>query len=115
MVTAMSTADNKLDRGELRRQRRYMTPVFQVIVECELFHSLDWSKGGLHLDGLCEGLVEGTPVEGWIALPDSAQSYAFSAEILRTDPATGTTVLRFDDIETETREFLDQSVAWRLH
>ena len=85
------------------------------IVECELFRSLDWSAGGVHLDGLCEGTIEGTPVEGWIALPDSHKSYAFSGEVLRTDLTTGTTVLRFDDIEEETIEFLDQSVARRLH
>jgi len=115
MFAAMSISANKLDRAELRRQRRYMSPVFEVIVECELFRSLDWSAGGVHLDGLCEGAIEGTPVEGWIALPDSPKSYAFSGEVLRTDPTTGTTVLRFDDIEDETIEFLDQSVARRLH
>jgi hypothetical protein len=69
----------------------------------------------VHLDGLCEGAAEGTPVEGWIALPDSPKAYAFSGEILRTDLTTGTTVLRFDDIEEDTAEFFDKSVAWRLH
>jgi hypothetical protein len=111
----MSTAANKLDRAELRRQRRYMTPTFEVIVECELFHSLDVSMGGAHLDGVYEGMPAGTPVEGWIALPGVAQAYAFSGEILRTDDRTGNTVLRFDDIEPETAEFFDRAVAWRLH
>ena len=106
---------NKLDRADLRRQRRYMAPSFDVIVECELFRSLDVSMGGVHLDGICEGAPIGTPVEGWIALPGVPQAFAFSGEILRTDAATGTTVVRFDDIEPETAEFLDQAVAWRLH
>ncbi len=106
---------NKLDRAELRRQRRYMTPVFEIIVECELFRSLDVSVGGAHLDGVCEGIPIGSSVEGWIALPGLARAFAFSGEILRTDANTGNTVLRFDEVEPETQEFLDGAVARRLH
>jgi hypothetical protein len=108
-------AANKLDRAELRRTRRYLTPTFEVIVDCEMFRSVDWSIGGVHLDGVCEGAPIGTAVEGWIALPESPQAFSFSGEILRTDSATGNTVLRFDDIEAETVDFLDRSVAWLLH
>ena len=111
----MPAVVNKLDRAELRRQRRYATPIFEVIVECELFHTVDVSVGGAHLDGLCETLPVGTPVEGWIALSGVSRAYAFSGEILRTDAGTGNTVIRFDDVEPETAEFLDQSVALRLH
>ena len=106
---------NKLDRAELRSQRRYAMPIFEVIVECELFRSIDLSIGGVHLDGRCEDLPVGTPVEGWIALPGVSQAYAFSGEILRTDAMTGNTVVRFDDVEPDTAEFLDRAVAWRLH
>jgi len=112
---AMPIVVNKLDRAELRHQRRYVTPIFEVIVECELFRTLDVSAGGVHLDGVCEGIPVGTPVEGWIALPDTAKAYAFSGEILRTDAATGNTVVRFDEVEPDTAEFIDRSVAWRLH
>ena len=111
----MPSALNKLDRADLRRQRRYMTPTFEVIVECELFRSLDVSVGGVHLDGVCEGMPIGTAVEGWLALPGLARAYAFSGEILRTDENTGNTVLRFDEVEPETEAFLDQAVAQRLH
>jgi|ERR1700722_15902565 hypothetical protein len=111
----MSTSGNKLDRAELRLQRRYMTPSFEVIVECDLFRSLDVSMGGVHLDGVCEGMPVGTSVEGWIALSGLPEAFAFSGEILRTDAVTGNTVVRFDDIEPETAEFLDRAVACRLH
>ena len=47
----MRNAVTKLDRADLRRQQRYMTPTFEVIVECEMFRSVDWSTGGIHLDG----------------------------------------------------------------
>ncbi|HWD57206.1 MAG TPA: PilZ domain-containing protein [Stellaceae bacterium] len=115
MSAAMPIAFNKLDRAEMRCQRRYMTPVFEIIVECELFRSLDVSMGGAHLDGVCEGMPVGTPVEGWIALPGMARAFSFSGEILRTDGNTGNTVVRFDDIEPETAQFFDNAVAWRLH
>jgi len=111
----MSILVNKLDRADLRRQHRYMTPIFEVIVECELFRSLDVSVGGVHLDGICQGLPVGTPVEGWIALPGLSKAFAFAGEILRTDAATGNTVVRFDDIEPETAEFFARAAAWRLH
>ena len=111
----MPNVVNKLDRAELRQQRRYMSPVFDVIVECELFRSLDLSAGGVHLDGVCEGAAVGTPVEGWIALPGVQRAFAFYGEVLRTDPATGNTIVRFDEIEAETAEFLDQAAVRRLH
>jgi hypothetical protein len=105
----------KLDRGETRRDRRYLTPTFDVVVECELFRSLDWSIGGVHLDGLCEGVRVGTPVDGWIALPEMPQAFAFSGQILRTDATTGNTVLSFDEIEPDITGFLDAAVTRRLH
>ena len=111
----MSTLASKLDRADLRRQRRYVTPIFEIIVECEMFRSVDVSAGGAHLDGVCEGLPIGTPVEGWIALSGQAHAIAFSGEILRNDAATGNTIVRFDEIEPEAEVFLDRSVAWRLH
>jgi hypothetical protein len=106
---------NKLDRAELRRQRRYMAPIFEVIVECELFRSLDVSAGGVRLDGVCEGIPIGTPVEGWLALPGLPRVVAFSGEVLRTDPVTGNSVVRFDDIEDDAEDFLGRAVARRLH
>jgi hypothetical protein len=106
---------NKLDRTELRRQRRYAAPTFEVIVECDLFRSLDISLGGAHLDRLCEELPIGAVIEGWIALPGVSQAFAFSGEILRTDAATGNTVVRFDEIEPDTAAFIERAVAWRLH
>jgi hypothetical protein len=111
----MPSVTNKLDRADLRQQRRYVTPTFEVIVECELFRSLDVSIGGVHLDGHCDGMPIGSSVEGWIALPGLARAFAFSGEILRTDTTTGNTVVRFDEIEPDAAEFLDQAVAWRLH
>jgi hypothetical protein len=54
-------------------------------------------------------------VDGWLALPDLPQALAFSGEIVRTDAATGNTVVRFDEIEDETKDFLDRAVSWRLH
>jgi hypothetical protein len=71
--------------------------------------------GGVQLDGVCEGVKIGTPVEGWITLPEMRKAFAFSGRILRTDPATGNTVLRFDEVEADTEDFLDRAVAARLH
>ncbi|MBV9553058.1 MAG: PilZ domain-containing protein [Alphaproteobacteria bacterium] len=111
----MPTIAKKLDRAESRRQQRYTTPAFDLIVECEMFRAVDWSAGGVHLDGVCEGAAVGTAVEGWITLPEASYALAFSGEVLRTDEATGHTVLRFDDIDVEVAEFLAKAAARRLH
>jgi hypothetical protein len=106
---------SKFDRADLRRDRRYAIPIFDVIVECEIFRSVDWSMGGVHLDGICETAAVGTSVDGWIALPEVPQAFAFSGQILRTDPATGNTVVRFDEIEPEAAGFLGKAAISRLH
>jgi hypothetical protein len=111
----MSNTASKLDRADLRQDNRRMVPIFEIIVECELFRSVDWSMGGVHLDGVCEGAQIGCPVEGWIALPEARKAFAFSGRILRNDPTTGNTVVRFDDIEADTVDFLDRAVVARLH
>jgi hypothetical protein len=111
----MQIVANKFDRADLRRQRRYVTPIFDVIVECDLFRSLDVSAGGVHLDGACEGIPVGTSVEGWIGVRGAPEVFAFWGEILRTDAATGNTVVRFDEIDPGAAEFLDSVVACRLH
>jgi hypothetical protein len=110
----MSSSVKKLDRSELRQDSRRPIPIFEVIVECELFRSVDWSMGGILLDGVYEGVKLGTPVEGWIALPEAKKAFAFSGRILRTDPS-GNTVVRFDEIEADTAEFLDLATNARLH
>jgi hypothetical protein len=112
---AMPCTATKLDHAELRQDRRHLIPIFEIIVECELFRSIDWSMGGVQLDGVCEGTKVGSAVDGWIALPEVKKAFAFSGRILRTDPTTGNTVLRFDEIEAETADFLDRAVAARLH
>jgi hypothetical protein len=112
---AMPNTATTLDRADLRQDRRSTIPVFEIIVECELFSSIDWSIGGVQLDGVCEGVKIGSPVDGWITLPEVRKAFAFSGRILRTDLATGNTVVRFDEIEAETVDFLDRAVAARLH
>ena len=112
---AMPNTASKLDRADLRQDNRRMVPIFEIIVECELFRSVDWSMGGVHLDGVCEGAKVGCPVEGWIALPEARKAFAFTGRILRNDPTTGNTVVRFDDIEDETVDFLDRALVARLH
>jgi hypothetical protein len=113
-LSLMSCA-NKFDRAELRRDRRYAIPIFDIIVETEIFRSLDWSAGGVHLDGKCADVALGSHVDGWLALPDAPQSFAFSGRVLRTDPTTGNTVVRFDELEPEAIGFLDRVVVSRLH
>jgi hypothetical protein len=106
---------SKFDRAELRRDRRYAVPIFDIIVETEIFRSVDWSIGGVHLDGKCTDAAPGARVDGWITLRDDLQTFAFSGRVLRADPTTGNSVVRIDDIEPEAAGILDRAAFSRLH
>ncbi|HZT88809.1 MAG TPA: PilZ domain-containing protein [Stellaceae bacterium] len=111
----MRVVRTTFDRQDMRRERRYLSPTFEVIVGNERFHTVNWSMGGVLLDGPCRGAALGTHVDCVLALPGSAQVLRLTAEIVRTDPDTGASALRFDDIGIDEVDFLDRAVAHRLH
>ena len=111
----MRVVRTSFDRQDMRRERRYQVPIFEVTVGDRTFHTVNWSMGGLLLDGPCRGIALGTRVFCSLAMPGSPQVLHFAAEIVRTDPDTGASALRFEDIGTEEVEFLDRAVAHRLH
>ena len=57
ILSKLPSTHSKLDRAESRQDLRRMIPIFEVLVECELFRSIDWSMGGVQLDGVCEGEI----------------------------------------------------------
>ena len=99
----------------MRRERRYLSPIFDITVGSRRFRSVNWSMSGILLDGPCRGGAIGSRVEGALALPGGRQVLPFAAEIVRTDAETGANALRFENIGAEGVEFLDRAIAHRLH
>ncbi|MBV8889981.1 MAG: PilZ domain-containing protein [Alphaproteobacteria bacterium] len=111
----MRMVRTSFDRMDMRRERRYLSPVFEVTVAGRRFRSINWSMSGLLLDGRCRGAAIGAVVDGALAVPGSTQTLSFSAELVRQDPETGASALRFEDIGPAGVDFLDRAVAHRLH
>ena len=111
----MQVVRTSFDRMDMRRERRYLTPVFEVTVAGRQFRSVNWSMSGLLLDGPCRGKAIGSRVEAALAVSGSSRMLSFFAELVRQDPQTGASALRFENIGTVGVDFLDRAVAHRLH
>lgn len=102
-----------IDHIELRRDRRYLVPVLDVTIGDWQFRAINWSMGGLLLDGICQDI--GTRVRGTFSLAGSRDITPFAATVVRIDPGYGNCALCFDDprieaiVPTEDQNlFLDQ-------
>jgi PilZ domain len=115
MITAMRVVRTTFDRRDMRRERRYLVPTFEVTIGNRQFHTVNWSMSGFLLDGPCRGMPLGARVDCSLGMPGSPHALHFAAEIVRTDPATGASALRFEEIGVEEVDFLDRAVAHRLH
>ena len=100
-----------------RQDRRYLTPVFEIIVECELFRSvrLACPAGCTSRRRPRRASKIGSRSTAGLRCRRLAKAFAFTGEILRSDAATGHTVVRFDDIEADAARLLDLAVVRRLH
>jgi len=111
----MRMVRTSFDRMDMRRERRYLSPIFEVTVGSRRFRSVNWSMSGVLLDGPCHGARLGSRVSGSLALPGSTRTLPFSGEIVRTDADTGANAVRFDEIGTDGVDFLDRAIAHRFH
>lgn len=99
-------------RPERRADRRYPLPVLEIGIGPLRFRAVNWSMRGVLLDGLCD--VTGARVRGAMRLPGSRDAMPFTATVVRTDVAAGTSALCFEDPRTEGIEFPAQSGDGRL-
>jgi hypothetical protein len=100
-----------IDRTELRRDRRYLMPVLDVTIGEGHYQALNWSMGGLLIDGVCHDI--GSRVRGTVGLSGSREIMPFAATVVRIDPAFGSCAICFDDpsfehLDTHDNPFVDQ-------
>jgi hypothetical protein len=84
-----------IDRRELRRDRRYLLPTVDVRIGEGRYHALNWSMGGLLLDGVCHDI--GSRVRGSFGVIGSCEPMPFAATVVRIDPRDGSCAICFDD------------------
>lgn len=84
-----------IGRTELRRDRRYLLPALDVTIGEGRYRTLNWSMGGLLIDGVCHDI--GSRVRGSFVLIGSCEPTPFAATVVRIDPHDGSCAICFDD------------------
>lgn len=91
----MQLARPWIDRRELRRDRRYLLPALNVTIGDLKYHAVNWSMGGLLIDGVCHDI--GSRVRGSFGLSGSSEPMPFAATVVRIEPEHGHCAICFDD------------------
>ena len=95
----MRSAKAKSGFAEARQDRRYLMPILEVSIGDWRFRSVNWSMGGLLLDGIAEDI--GLRVRGTFALSGSCEAMPFAGTVVRVDPESGHSAICFDDPRAE--------------
>ncbi|HEX3881733.1 MAG TPA: PilZ domain-containing protein [Stellaceae bacterium] len=103
----METHRTWIDRAELRRDRRYLMPGLDVKIGEGQYHAINWSMGGLLIDGVCHDI--GSRVRGCFGLTGSREPMPFAATVVRIDPEYGSCAICFDDPSVEHLEGLAEN------
>jgi len=99
-------------RGNQRRDVRHDHAVLLVTIGETTYRSTDWSLGGIALVGTDAALPEGADVQGFLAAePAPDRIVAFLARVVRVDPGTDVTALRFRDLSAAGFAFLEGLTA----
>lgn len=109
----MPATNAKTRRIEARRDCRYSVPVLEVAIGEWRFRSINWSMGGLLLDGICKDI--GGSVRGTIAVSGSREAMPFVATVVRVDPELGSCAICFEHPRAARFERDDNPFAERLH
>ncbi len=88
-------------------------PIMDVAIGDWVFHSINWSMGGLLLDGICQDI--GMRVRGTVGLSGSRDTMPFAATVIRVDPDLGSCAICFEDPRAEAIEHDENIFADRLH
>lgn len=109
----MQTSRPWIDRTELRHDRRYLLPALDVTIGEGKYHAINWSMGGLLLDGVCHDI--GSRVRGSFGVIGSSEPMPFAATVVRIDPRDGSCAICFDHPSLEHIEPDDNPFGEFLH
>lgn len=97
----------KVDRTELRRDRRYFAPRIEVRIGNGQYDAINWSMGGLLIDGICNDI--GGRVRGTYGIAGSRDGMPFAATVVRIEPELGNCAICFDDPRAAQIEHVEPS------
>lgn len=102
---------------EPRRDKRLVQPVFAVHIGDEVWHTENWSLGGLFLIRPYEGPLEpDDPVDGRIVgkTRTGLESIRFTAHVLRRERRSQALALQFDRLDARLLDFFERCLRQRL-
>lgn len=100
-----------IDRLEYRRDRRYPVPPVVVRI-CERdYPTVNWSLSGFQIPAQELGLSVADTISGLLVMPETKNSFQFSAVIMWTDVEQGTIGGRFTDMPLDAVEMLDRYIS----
>jgi PilZ domain len=105
------TIRTSVDRLEFRRDRRHPVPPVVVRVSERDYPTVNWSLSGIQLAAQDLGLAVSDGIAGTLLMPESGNSFEFSAVVVWADAQQGTVGARFTDLPSHAVEMLDRYIA----
>jgi PilZ domain len=100
-----------IDRLEYRRDRRYPVPPVVVRIYERDYPTVNWSLSGIQVPGQELGLSVADTISGVLLMPETKNSFEFSAVVVWTDAEQGTIGARFTDMPLDAVELLDRYIS----
>lgn len=103
-----------LAKQDKRHYKRYTTPVLRVGVGTETLSTLDWSLGGVLLDGCTvDDYMSGQPLTVKLVHIGDSRPVMAQAEVVRIDAERRMLALRFAEVTPELSGFLRRMILSR--
>lgn len=114
-MTSYTMGYSSLRGKERRKDRRLPLPIFSVRLDGTVYHTINWSLGGLLVEGYAGERQEGEMVEIAIKAKDTTADFRMQigAKVIRVIPGE-TIALQFEALSPALYEFFERCFAARF-
>ncbi len=114
-MTSYTMGYSQLRGKERRKDRRLPLPIFTVRLDGQVYHTLNWSLGGLLVEGYAGDRQDGDAVEIDIKAKDITADFRMhiAAKVIRVIP-NETISLQFEAMSPALYEFFERCFAARF-
>ena len=114
-MTSYTTGYQHVRGAERRRDRRLPLPLFTVRLDGQTYQTLNWSLGGLLIEGYAGERVAGDAVQIEIKAKDNVADFRMriAVKVIRVIPGQSI-ALQFEAMDTAIYEFFERCFADRF-
>lgn len=114
-MTSYTTGFSNVRGAERRRDRRLPLPIFTVRLDDVIYQTLNWSLGGLLIEGYQGARAGGETVHISIKAKDNTADFRMkiAVKVIRSIPGESI-ALQFEAMSTEIYEFFERCFADRF-